>query len=124
VVFLDAELCFVFCCRCFYLVLFSLQVELDELVEDISLDRVREDLPESVPRFLVLSYPWKLDNDRVSYPLVFVYYAPEASAKLNMLYASTKSRLSRALELNKEFDIHTRDELTETWLKQKLDFFK
>jgi hypothetical protein len=43
----------------------------------------------------------KVQGDRVSYPLVFVYYAPEANAKLNMLYASTKSRLSRALDLNK-----------------------
>jgi hypothetical protein len=76
-------------------------VEVDEETTDVSFERLREDLPESVPRFLCLSYPWKLDNDRVSYPLVFVYYAPEASAKLNMLYASTKSRLSRALELNK-----------------------
>ncbi len=118
-------------------------MELDEQMDDVSLSTLREDLPESVPRFVCLSYPWKLDNDRVSYPLVFVYYAPEASAKLNMLYASTKSRLSRFLDLNKassplllfffvflifvllqEFDIHTRDELTEEWLQQKLAFFK
>ena len=40
-----------------------------------------------------------------------------------MLYASTKSRLSRALDLNKEFDFHTREELTEEWLLSKLKFF-
>ena len=83
-----------------------------------------KDLPESVPRFVVLSYEWKMENDRVSYPLVFIYYGPEANAKLNMLYASTKPHLSRALDLNKEFDIRSRDELTEEWLKKKLEFFK
>jgi hypothetical protein len=71
-----------------------------------------------------MSYEWKMEHDRVSYPLVFIYYSPAASAKLNMLYASTKARLSRTLELNKEFDVHTRDELTEEWLVKKLQFFK
>lgn len=71
-----------------------------------------------------MSYEWKMEDDRVSYPLVFLYYCPEASAKLNMLYASTKARLSKALELNKEFDFNTPETLTEEWLKGKLAFFK
>ena len=92
--------------------------------ENIDWEALREDLPDSVPRFIVMSYEWKMELDRVSYPLVFLYYSPAASAKLNMLYASTKSRLSRFLDLNKEFDFHSREELTEDWLVQKLGFFK
>lgn len=65
-----------------------------------------------------------MGDDRVSYPLVFIYYAPEASAKLNMMYASTKTRLAKALELNKEFEIRDKTELTEEWLNKKLQFFK
>lgn len=101
----------------------GLFVEVDEVLEGVNWSQLREDLPESTPRFIVLSYEWKMEHDRVSYPLVFLYYCPAASAKLNMLYASTKSRLSRHLELNKEFDFRSREELTEEWLLQKLQFF-
>lgn len=102
----------------------TLQVEVEDTLEAVDWEQLREDLPESVPRYIVMSYKWDMGDDRVSFPLVFLYYAPPASAKLNMLYASTKSRLSRALELNKEFDFNSREELTEEWLVKKLGFFK
>lgn len=102
----------------------ELKVEVEDTVEGVNFDNLREDLPVSTPRFIVMSYEWKMEDDRVSYPLIFLYYSPEASAKLNMLYASTKARLSKALDLNKEFDFKDPETLTEDWLKSKLAFFK
>ena len=91
----------------------ELVVETEEVLEGADWEQLVEDLPESVPRYMAVSYEWKMKDDRISYPLIFVYYSPEASAKLNMLYASTKSRLATALELSKEHDVHSREEMLE-----------
>lgn len=49
-----------------------------------------------------LHYSTKLQVDelRVSYPIVFIYYCPPSNITLNTLYASTKSRLTAALAMN------------------------
>ncbi len=69
----------------------TLEVELDEQLDNFTWPQLQDALPESTPRYLALSYAWNMGDDRVSYPLVFIYYAPECSSKINMLYASTKA---------------------------------
>jgi hypothetical protein len=54
----------------------ALVVEIEDEMTDFNFAQLVEDLPESTPRYLAISYCWKMGDDRVSYPLVFVYYAP------------------------------------------------
>ena len=39
----------------------KLIVEVDEIIEGVDLRKLAEDLPDSVPRYIVLSYEWKLE---------------------------------------------------------------
>ena len=42
-----------------------------------------------MPRYIVLSFEMKHKDDRISYPLVFLYYVPEsAKIDLKMIYSS------------------------------------
>lgn len=45
-------------------------------MEDTSLEAIVDALPETTPRYLVLSYPWTHGDGRVSYPLIVLYYCP------------------------------------------------
>lgn len=47
-----------------------------------------DELPDSTPRYILLSYPLTLEDGRKSSPLVLIYYRPESSpSDSNMLYA-------------------------------------
>jgi len=103
----------------------QLVVELEESLTNCTCDEIAEALPESAPRFIVYSYKYKQADGRVSYPLCFIYYSPQAvNSTLNMLYASSKNVLVNKLEVMKIFDIASPSELTEEWLLSKLAFFK
>ena len=40
------------------------------------LENIEAALPETSPRYLILSYEYKQEDGRVSYPLLFIYYSP------------------------------------------------
>jgi len=102
----------------------ALTVEIDSTVDNVSLKQIAQDLPESVPRYIAYSYKHTHPDGRTSLPLVFVFYCPsDISPTLNMLYASTKTRLINSLQIMKTFDIQSADSLTEEWLKGKLKLF-
>eukprot|EP01091_Cochliopodium_minus_P004051 TRINITY_DN13971_c0_g1_i1.p1 TRINITY_DN13971_c0_g1~~TRINITY_DN13971_c0_g1_i1.p1 ORF type:complete len:147 (-),score=50.44 TRINITY_DN13971_c0_g1_i1:50-469(-) len=100
----------------------QLTVEVDEIQEDIDFDEVRDEvLPEAAPLYLAFSFKMQHDHDRVSYPLVFVFFCPSGiNPKLNMMYASTKTRLSNKLEIIKSFDLRDRKDFSYEWLKNKI----
>jgi len=99
-----------------------LQVEVDEVQENIDFDEVRDEtLPESSPLFMAFSFRMEHYHDRISYPLVFVFYCPSGiNPKLNMMYASTKTRLHNKLEIIKSFDLRDRKDFSYEWLKNKV----
>ncbi|KAG0235244.1 hypothetical protein BGW41_000855, partial [Actinomortierella wolfii] len=93
----------------------------DASEDNITLEDLQEQLPESVPRYVVLSYELKHDDGRTSYPLVFLYYAPEgAKPELNMLYASAKTHFQNTVGLGKVYDVKDAEDLTDEWLREKL----
>lgn len=100
----------------------KLEVEVDEVQENIDFEEVREEtLPESSPLYLVFSFKMQHENDRVSFPLVFLFYCPSGiNPKLNMLYASTKTRLHNKLEIVKSIELRDRKEFSEEWLRKKV----
>ena len=103
----------------------TLDVEIADTIANTPIDDLQYELPESAPRFIAYSYKYTHDDGRVSYPLVFIFYCPPGiNPALNMMYASTKQRLSNALEIMKIFDVRNAEDMTEAWLKDKLGFFK
>jgi len=96
-------------------------VQLEEILEDISVDELREALPEHQPRFVVYSYKLDHDDGRVSYPLCFIFVTPpDCKPELQMMYAGTKLALVKEADLTKVFEIRLLEELTEEWLHEKL----
>eukprot|EP01100_Stratorugosa_tubuloviscum_P015039 TRINITY_DN8431_c0_g1_i1.p1 TRINITY_DN8431_c0_g1~~TRINITY_DN8431_c0_g1_i1.p1 ORF type:complete len:170 (+),score=79.16 TRINITY_DN8431_c0_g1_i1:50-511(+) len=102
----------------------SLDVEIDQELSG-SIEDLAQELPESAPRFLAYVYRQVHADERVSFPLIFIFYCPPGiNTRLNMMYASTKTRLISALQIQKQFDISNSEDLTEDWLKSKLSIFK
>jgi hypothetical protein len=102
----------------------ELKVELDTTLDDVSVKQIAQELPESAPRYIAYSYKHTHSDGRTSLPLVFIFYCPsDISPTLNMLYASTKTRLINSLQIMKTFDVQSADTLTDDWLKGKLKLF-
>ncbi|XP_051520976.1 glia maturation factor gamma-like [Myxocyprinus asiaticus] len=100
-------------------------VILEEEYENISLDELREELPERQPRFIVYSYKLTHSDGRVSYPLCFIFSSPVGcKPEQQMMYAGSKNRLVQSADLTKIFEVRNPDDLTEDWLKEKLSFFR
>ncbi|XP_070987528.1 glia maturation factor gamma-like [Oncorhynchus clarkii lewisi] len=100
-------------------------VILEEEYEDISLDELRNELPERQPRFIVYSYKYIHTDGRVSYPLCFIFSSPVGcKPEQQMMYAGSKNQLVSAAELTKVFETRNIDDLSEEWLINKLSFFR
>ncbi|XP_024300974.1 glia maturation factor gamma [Oncorhynchus tshawytscha] len=100
-------------------------VILEEEYEDISLDDLRNELPEQQPRFIVYSYKYIHTDGRVSYPLCFIFSSPVGcKPEQQMMYAGSKNQLVSAAELTKVFETRNIDDLSEEWLINKLSFFR
>lgn len=60
-------------------------------------------------------------EDRVSYPICFIFYTPRDSMmELQMLYARSKLLLQKEADLTKSFEIREMEDFTEEWLRSKL----
>ncbi|XP_042639311.1 glia maturation factor gamma [Orycteropus afer afer] len=101
-------------------------VVLEEEFQNISPEELKMELPERQPRtFVVYSYKYVHEDGRLSYPLCFIFSSPVGcKPEQQMMYAGSKNRLVQTAELTKVFEIRTTDDLTETWLKEKLSFFR
>ncbi|KAG4080306.1 hypothetical protein HA402_010798 [Bradysia odoriphaga] len=93
----------------------------DELIEQITMEELQEQLPGHQPRYIVYSYKMIHDDQRVSYPMCFIFYTPrDSQMELQMMYAGTKRALQKEADLTKVYEIRELDELTEDWLKENL----
>ncbi|KAI8910660.1 hypothetical protein DFJ77DRAFT_470635 [Powellomyces hirtus] len=101
----------------------ALKVVIDEQLDDVSIEEIAEALPDTTPRFLVVSFELKHKDGRISYPLFGLYYNPGGSSTSNrMLYASTKNYLYQQTDISgKIFDLTESEDLTEEWLTQQLE---
>ncbi|KAF9425837.1 hypothetical protein BGZ94_007168 [Podila epigama] len=99
----------------------KLLIEIDSEEDSVSLEDLSEELPENIPRFIILSYELKHDDGRVSFPLVFLFYCPTgANTTLRMLYASAKTFFQNKTKIGKDLEIQDAEALTENWLRPKL----
>jgi hypothetical protein len=103
----------------------KLEVELDEILRDVSLEDIAADLPESAPRYIAYNAEFTWPDGRKSFPLIFIFYCPKVVSPTNgTMYASTKPRLVNDLAIMKIFDIRDSEEMTTEWMNKKLEFFK
>ncbi|XP_034935923.1 glia maturation factor beta [Chelonus insularis] len=94
----------------------------DELIEDVEIDQLQEIIPSHEPRYIVYSYKMEHSDGRISYPMCFIFYTPrDIQMELQVLYASMKLVLQNEVELTRCFEARELEELTEEWLKEKLE---
>ncbi|KXN74394.1 glia maturation factor beta [Conidiobolus coronatus NRRL 28638] len=99
-------------------------VEVDENLIDCDLEEIIEELPDDAPRYVLLSYKYEREDGITQYPLIFLYYIPEAAShSLNMLYASTQNNLQKEIDMSRVFEIRDLEELDEEWIKSRLSKF-
>lgn len=61
-------------------------IEEDEAFDnDISVEDLAEELPDTSPRYVVYSYKYTHKDGRVSYPLIFIYYCPSSASRARRL---------------------------------------
>ena len=98
----------------------KLMVCLEEELQDIDVDELREALPCSQPRFFVYSFKLVHNDGRVSYPMCFFYSSPQdCKPELAMMYAGSILSLVKQIELTKVLEIRNIEDFTEEWLRSK-----
>ncbi|KAL1117915.1 hypothetical protein AAG570_004228, partial [Ranatra chinensis] len=99
----------------------KLQICIDELLEEVSLDDLQDVLPSHQPRYVVYSYKMIHKDGRVSFPMCFIYVTPrDCQTDLQIMYAGTKMALQREVNLTRVYEVRELEELTEEWLQDKL----
>ncbi|KAJ1857551.1 hypothetical protein LPJ73_002029 [Coemansia sp. RSA 2703] len=98
----------------------SEQTVVKEELDDVTdFDSLVDELPDNSPRYVVVSYKKVHPDQRVSYPLVFIYYCPETAApQQRMLYASTQQLFETENKLGKSLLLQKKEELTQNWLDE------
>ncbi|CAG9797639.1 unnamed protein product [Chironomus riparius] len=96
------------------------EIVIDEYMESVTVEELQEQLPSHQPRFIVYAYKM-IHDDRVSYPLCFIFYTPlDSQMELQMLYARSKLPLQKQADLTRSYEIREIEDFTEEWLIGKL----
>ena len=81
---------------------------------------MQNELPHQ-PRYIVYSYKMVHEDQRISYPMCFIFYTPrDSQMELQVMYAGTKQALQQEADLSKTYEIRELEDLTEEWLKENL----
>ncbi|KIV93248.1 hypothetical protein B0A52_10126 [Exophiala mesophila] len=82
----------------------------DETYSDLR--DLADELPDSSPRFVLLSYPLTLPSGRLSVPYVLIYYLPvNSNPNLRMSYAGAVELFRGTAEVNRVLEISEAEEL-------------
>jgi len=78
-----------------------------------------DELPDSSPRFVLLSYPLTLPSGRLSVPYVLIYYLPvNCNPNMRMSYAGAVELMRGTAEVNRVIEISEAEDLQE--IEEKL----
>lgn len=82
----------------------------DQIITDM--EELAEELPDTNPRFVLLSYPYTSDDGRLVSPLVLLYWKPQTCGQESkMLYAGAietfrgKAGVSKLIQIDDEEDL-------------------
>ncbi|KAE8378749.1 hypothetical protein BDV26DRAFT_182435 [Aspergillus bertholletiae] len=71
-----------------------------------------DELPESSPRFVLLSYPLTLKSGRLSVPYVLLYWLPEnCNPNSRMMYAGAVELMRNTAEVNRVIEVEEEDDI-------------
>ena len=100
----------------------SMELKLDgDLLEDVSLDEIKDELPGHQPRFILYTFPYIHEDSRVSYPLCLIFSSPrESKTELMVMYAGSKLELVKRAEVSKVYELSDLDDLCFDLIKEKL----
>ncbi|KAK1145997.1 hypothetical protein N8T08_003645 [Aspergillus melleus] len=71
-----------------------------------------DELPESSPRFILLSYPLTLASGRLAVPYVLLYYLPvNCNPTARMMYAGAVELMRNVAEVNRVIEVVEEDEI-------------
>lgn len=119
-----------------------LRVVLEEELENVTLEQVAQQLPDSFPRYVLYTLPHGHPDGRVSYPLLFIFVSPtDTKPELMMMYSGTKTSLVRQCGATKVrvapgpptsladaadgrpaqvFDVRSVEELSDEWAHEQI----
>lgn len=102
----------------------EMTVLVEEFKEEFTIKDLQEDLPESNPRYLVISYKLNHKDGRVSFPMAGIYYCPAGASTINkMTYASASNVVFQEAGI-KVFDLVDPEDFTDEWLVEKIEASK
>ncbi|KAE8145075.1 glial factor naturation factor [Aspergillus avenaceus] len=76
------------------------------------MEDLADELPESSPRFILLSYPLTLGSGRLAVPYVLLYYLPEnCNPSMRMMYAGAVELMRNTAEVNRVIDVQDEEDV-------------
>ncbi|RMZ87596.1 hypothetical protein DV736_g5183, partial [Chaetothyriales sp. CBS 134916] len=87
-----------------------------------SLTDISDELPDSSPRFVLLSYPLTLPSGRLSVPYVMLYYLPvNCNPNMRMSYAGAVEVVRQQAEVQRLIEVKEAEEVEDIESKLKGD---
>ncbi|PYI28466.1 glia maturation factor beta [Aspergillus indologenus CBS 114.80] len=78
------------------------------------MEDLADELPETSPRFILLSYPLTLSSGRLTVPYVMLYYLPEnCNPSLRMMYAGAVELMRNTAEVNRVIEVESEEDIVE-----------
>ncbi|KAJ5690374.1 hypothetical protein N7462_004766 [Penicillium macrosclerotiorum] len=76
------------------------------------MEDLADDLPESSPRFILLSHPLTLSSGRLSVPYVLLYFLPEnCNPSQRMMYAGAVELMRNTAQVNRVVEAQSEDDI-------------
>ncbi|KAE8362872.1 hypothetical protein BDV27DRAFT_13827 [Aspergillus caelatus] len=76
------------------------------------MEDLADELPDSSPRFILLSYPLTLKSGRLSVPYVLLYWLPEnCNPNSRMMYAGAVELMRNTAEVNRVIEVEEDDDI-------------
>ncbi|CAH8515160.1 hypothetical protein MS3_00006566 [Schistosoma haematobium] len=100
----------------------ALKIEPEQILEDITLNNLKDSLPYHQPRYILLSYRYEKEDGRVAFPYCLLFSTPMGSAtNLKMMYTTSLTNLMHKSGVTKVFELRDLEELSDEWLQENLD---
>ncbi|KAE8133295.1 hypothetical protein BDV38DRAFT_186315 [Aspergillus pseudotamarii] len=76
------------------------------------MEDLADELPDSSPRFILLSYPLTLKSGRLSVPYVLLYWLPEnCNPNSRMMYAGAVELMRNTAEVNRVIEVEEEEDI-------------
>lgn len=97
------------------------KIVLDDELEEITTDELREELPELQPRYVVYNFEHVTRDGRTTSQLCFIYYHPNGcNPEQLMRYAGCYNKMYQLSGAVKSVELVESEDLTDEWLVKQL----